>query len=192
MRVQVAKFVVFAVCVLPTFAFAQLEVSGGWSHLTGNNGLNGFSGEAGYEFNRKVVLVGQGSFLWNTSKLSSFDLVPSTGSVRIKSNEQNYLFGGRVRLTGWKATRGLQRKKLLPFGELLFGWSRLHQEIKDVTGTISASASDRAFTWLLGGGLDYRLSSRWYARGNLDYVRTHFADQGQNRLRIGIGLVYVF
>ena len=192
MRVQVAKFVLFAVCLLPTLAFGQLEVGVGYTHLTGNNGLDGFNAEAGYEFSRLVVLVGQANFLWDTSKVGAFDLTPSTGTIRIKSNEQNYLFGGRVRLTGWKATRGLQRKKLLPFGELLFGWSRLHQEVKDTQGTIQVSASDRAFTWVLGGGLDYRVGNHWFARGNLDFVRTHFADEGQSRARFGAGLIYVF
>jgi opacity protein-like surface antigen len=88
--------------------------------------------------------------------------------------------------------KALEKRKILPFAEVLFGVSRLHQEVKDTAGTISVDASDKAFTWVLGGGVDYTLSSKWLARGNLDFVRTHFVDTGQSRLRFRVGLAYAF
>jgi hypothetical protein len=178
--------------VVPTATWAQFEAGVSYTHLSGNNGLNGFSPSIGWQFNRYVTLVGQADFLWNTSRVGVFDLSRTTGAVTIKSNLQDYLGGARVYIIGWKATKKLEKRKILPFGELLFGESRLHQELKDSLGTISLSASDHAFTWVMGGGVDYTLSARWLARGNLDLVRTHFVDSGQSRLRINIGLAYVF
>jgi hypothetical protein len=177
---------------LPTFTWAQLEVGAGYSHLTGNNGLDGFGVSLGYEFNRHVVLVGQGDFLWDTSRPTVFDLSPQTGTIRIKSNFQQYLAGARIRILGWKYTKKLEHKKFLPFAEILLGESHLHQEIRDTVGTINVSAGSTNFTWVLGGGLDYTMSEHWLARANADLVRTHFADAGQSHLRLGLGIVYVF
>src|SRR5262245_9070648 len=50
-------------------AFAQLQVGGGYTHLSGNFGLDGIYGEAGYNFNRHVLLIAQGEFVWDTSKI---------------------------------------------------------------------------------------------------------------------------
>ena len=43
-----------------------------------------------------------------------------------------------------------------------------------------------------GGGADYRLSPHWVGRFNVDFLRTHFADSGQSRIRLGIGIAYTF
>ena len=192
MNVRNLCLLLFALGAMTSSSFGQLEASGYYTHLTGNFGLDGFSAGVGYQFNRYVSFVGDADFVWDTSRIGVFDLSTTTGTVRIKSNEQNYLGGARVRIIGWKATRALERRKILPFAELLFGISRLHQEVVDSTGTISEDASDQAFTWVLGGGVDYTLSSRWLARGKLDLVRTHFVDAGQSRLRFSAGVAYVF
>jgi opacity protein-like surface antigen len=185
-------FLLFALGAMTVSSSAQLEASGYYTHLTGNFGLDGFSGGVGYQFNRHVTLVGDADFLWDTSRIGVLDLTPQVGATSVKSNEQNYLGGARIRIIGWKPMRALEKRKILPFAEVFFGVSRLHQEVKDTAGTISADASDTAFTWLVGGGVDYTLSSKWLARGNLDFVRTHFVDQGQSRLRFRAGLAYVF
>lgn len=200
MKRRAMRIFLFLVISLPATAFAQfggaqlerVEVSGGWTHLTGNNGLDGLNAGAGYYVTNHVSVVGDFDFLWDTSKSSVFDLLPSTGAITFKSNEQNYLVGGRVRILGFKPLKTLEKRKILPFGEILFGTSRLHQEVKDTAGTISAEASDRAFTWAFGGGVDYTLSAKWVARGRVDFVRTHFADEGQSRLRLNLGLAYRF
>jgi len=175
-------------------AFGQLQVEGGYTHLTGNFGLDGFHGEAGWKFNRHVTLVGQGEWVWDTSKIGAFDLSPTIASLRIKSNEQNYLGGARVHIRGWKATESLEKRKLLPFAEVLLGTSRLSQKVANIQTptTLDLDASDHAFTWVVGGGVDYPLNRKWQARGALDFVRTHFVDEGQSRLRIHVGLAYIF
>lgn len=192
MRKQFLKFVPLLVCLVPTMAFSQLEAGGSYTHLTGNQGLDGFSGSVGYQFTQRVTLVGQADFLWDSSRVGVFDVAPSVGAVRIKSNAQDYLGGARIRVIGWKPLKSLEKRKLLPFGQVLFGVSRLSQTVRDTQGTIEISAADKAFTWVLGGGIDYTLSNRWVARANIDFVRTHFVDEGQSRLRIGIGLGYSF
>jgi opacity protein-like surface antigen len=192
MRVQLAKVVLFAVCLLPTFSFGQFYVAFGYTHESGNNGVNGFTPEAGIQYGRAVTLLAQGDFLWNTSTLGAFTLVPSTGAIRVKSNTQNYLGGGRLNLTGWGPTKSLRRKKLTPYAELLFGESRLHQTVKSVQSSVSVEASSWGFTWVFGGGISYKLSPHWSARSYIDFVRTHFSDEGQSHWRFNAGLAYRF
>jgi hypothetical protein len=43
---------------------------------------------------------------------------------------------------------------------------------------------------MLGGGLDYRTAPHWVARIKVDFLRIHFADAGQSRLRFGSELAY--
>jgi outer membrane protein OmpA-like peptidoglycan-associated protein len=45
---------------------------------------------------------------------------------------------------------------------------------------------------MVGGGVDYRLSPHWVARFKLDFLRTHFSDTGQARLRSTFGIAYTF
>lgn len=192
MRIRVVSLVLFILVVVSATAFGQLEAGGGYTHMSGNGGTDGVTGSVGWQFNRKVTLIGEGDFLWDNSQGTVFQLVPNVGAVRFQSNLQNYLGGARVSFEGWKAMKSVEKHKLRPFGEVLIGVSRLSQTVKDVQGTVSVNAADSAFTWMLGGGVDYSLSKSWVARGNLDLIRTHFADSGQSALRIHIGLAYLF
>jgi opacity protein-like surface antigen len=80
---------------------------------------------------------------------------------------------------------------LEPFVELKFGESHLNSKVQQVPLTeVSASGTD--FSWLLGGGADYQLNPHWNARFKLDFLRTHFADAGQSRLRLAVQIVYNF
>ena len=192
MRLYSMMLLAFALMLLPSVALGQLEVGGGYAHISGNGGLDGLNASVGWEFSRRVIIVGDGDFVFDTSRVGAFDLSPNTGAILVKSNLQNYMGGARVRLVGWKSLKGLEKKKLLPFGEILIGVSRLSQKVEDANGTIDQNASDKAFTWELGGGLDYAMSSQWLARGRLDLVRTHFVESGQSRLRFSLGIARVF
>jgi hypothetical protein len=186
------KLMLLVLLALPTLVFGQLEVGGDLTYVSGNSGLTGFSGTAGWQCGKKVTMVGEGDFLWDNSRVGVFDLSPNTGVVSIKSNSQNYLFGARVKIIGWKPLKTLEKRKLLPFGELLFGYSRLSQTISASSSGASTSAADRAYSWALGGGVDYTLTNHWLARGKVDLLRTHFVDAGQSRLRLNLGLAYIF
>lgn len=194
MKTRLLLFAPLLVLALHTDARAQFQLGGGYTHLTGNFGLDGFYGEAGYTFNRHVILIGQGDFVWDTSKIGAFDLSPTIAALRIKSNEQNYLGGARISIRGFKPTKALEKRKLLPFAQVLLGVSRLHQEVANIATptNLQLDASDRAFTWVIGGGVNYTLNAKWEAHGSLDFVRTHFVDEGQSRLRIHVGLAYIF
>jgi hypothetical protein len=100
------------------------------------------------------------------------------GSTVIKSRLQNALDGPRFSIPV-HALSG----KLASFVETQFGSSGLKQTIsRSVAGTESSSAS--GFSWMLGGGLDYLITPHWAGRVNLDFLRTHIADEAQSRLRV--------
>jgi hypothetical protein len=180
-----------ALILLSCAGWAQLEVGGSYTHLTGNSGLDGVTGSAGWRWNQYVTLVGEANFLWDTSRIGVFDLSSDTGVIRIKSDYQSYLGGARVNLRRVLKQKELEKRKIIPHAQLLLGVSHLHQKVLNALGT-SLDASDSAFTWVLGGGVDYALSPHWVSRGDLDFVRTHFVDAGQSRLKVSIGLSYKF
>jgi ketosteroid isomerase-like protein len=45
---------------------------------------------------------------------------------------------------------------------------------------------------MLGGGADYLFSDHWSGRANVDFLRTHLANEGQSRLRLVLGIRYTF
>lgn len=194
MKAYCCRFALLFMLLVSVNAFAQLETSFGYSHLSGNFGLDGFNAGLGYHVNPHVTLVGESEFVWDNSQVGVFDLSPTLASLRIKSNEQNYLGGARFRIIGWKATHALEKRKLLPYAEVLMGVSRLNQKVTNIQPTAGSNldATDQAFTWVIGGGTDYTITHNWLARGSIDFVRTHFVDSGQSRVRVHLGLAYVF
>jgi opacity protein-like surface antigen len=163
-----------------------LELGGGWAHDTGNFGTDGFDAHAAWWFTKRVTLAGDYDSTWDTSTLSTFAFTQS-GPVAVKSHLQNVLFGPRV----FFSTQWTDKHKLNPFGEAEFGVSHLSQTVTQINMP-TVSESDSGFSWMLGGGADYLLSSHWSARINLDFLRTHFGNQGQSHLRMVIGLSYTF
>jgi hypothetical protein len=123
---------------------------------------------------------------WDTSSLTNFAFT-QVGGVATKSHLQSILLGPRV----FFSTSWTDKHKLNPFGEAQFGVSHLSQQVTQ-TNTPSVSASDNGFTWMLGGGADYVFSSHWSGRANLDFLRTHLANEGQSRLRLVLGVRYTF
>ena len=189
-------FLLFLSVLLSTPLFSQasesilnkrnLELSGGWIHSTGNNGLDGFNLGASLWFNRRVSIAFNYDHAGDTSTLGNFGLT-SAGLVTINSHLQNWLIGPRV----FFPTKKVKRFDLDPFGEFQIGGTYLSQKISQAGGG-SSSASDTAYSWMLGGGADYVLSPHWAARANLDLLRTHLSDMGQTRLRFVLGVAYTF
>ena len=54
-------------------------------------------------------------------------------------------------------------------------------------GTVATQ--DTAFSWLLGGGGEFRIDNHFAARVSADLLRTHIADEGQSRIRVILGVV---
>ncbi|HZR59270.1 MAG TPA: hypothetical protein VFA74_20555 [Terriglobales bacterium] len=175
---------IFMCC--PHVSAQNLEVSGGYVHITQNFGLNGFNLGAAWWFSPKVTLAFDYDNAYNNSTLGNFTLT-SIGAIVIKNHLQDVLVGPRI----FFPQKKIKKYKFDPFAELQFGISHLNTTVQQLT-LPSQSASDNAFSWMLGGGADYGLNAHWSARLKLDLLRTHFADQGQSRLRIGLGVAYTF
>ena len=164
----------------------NLELSGGWVHVTGDNGTDGFDVGAALWFSKRVSIAFNYDYARDNSALGAFALT-SVGLVTVNSKLQNWLVGPRVFFPSVKVTR----IHLDPFAEFQVGGTHLSQRLNSVS-TGSTSASDTAFSWMLGGGVDYVLSPHWAARGNIDFLRTHLISSGQSRLRFVLGVDYTF
>jgi opacity protein-like surface antigen len=172
---------------LPAGASAQgLELAGGWAHITGNNGTDGFNFGAGWNFTQHTQIAADYDTTWDDSVLGTFQLTP-IGTVTSKSHLQNWLFGPRV----FFYSGDFHKRRFNVFGEAQFGFSHLKSQIA-LVAMPTVTTTDNSFSWMLGGGADYAISPHWTARGKLDLLRTHFANTGQSRLRLCIGVAYTF
>jgi len=184
----------FALLLLafPLLVSAQkLEVSGGYTHTSGDGGLDGFNIGAAAWITNRISLAVDYDTGWDTSHLGVFELT-QTGAVITKSHLQNFIGGPRISFPGTLKVKESHLARLWPFVEAQIGMSHLSSSIEAPTTGGNQSASDNAFSWLLGGGADYRLSPHWVGRFNVDFLRTHFADSGQSRIRLGLGIAYTF
>ena len=164
----------------------NLEFSGGWIHSTGDFGLDGYNLGAAIWFTRRISVGLEYDHAGDTSSIGTFALT-SAGLVTVKSTMQNWLVGPRV----YFPPKKVKRFDVDPFGEFKIGGTHLSQKLSQV-GVASQSASDNAYSWMLGGGVDYIVSTHWALRGNLDLLRTHLAESGQSRLRFVLGVNYTF
>jgi opacity protein-like surface antigen len=78
--------------------------------------------------------------------------------------------------------------RVRPFAHALFGGGHLSES----TSTQPFSASDTAFAYALGGGIDYRLAGplRWRVQG--DFLENQFFGKTQNNFRFSTGVVLHF
>jgi hypothetical protein len=179
-----------SVLLLSRNAAAQsLELNGGYAHITGNQGLDGFNAGAAVSFTPRASIAADYDGAWDTSQLGVFQLTP-VGLVASKSHLQDLLFGPRIFFPSSIKSSNKRIARLDPFAEVQFGVSHLNSSLKAPSAQVNQSASDTAFSWMLGGGADYGFSSHWSGRLKLDLLRTHFADAGQSRLRVVLGVAY--
>ncbi len=178
---------VMAMVFLPQSVSAQdLELSGGWAHITQNFGTDGFDAGAAWWFTPKIILAANYDDTWDTSQIGVFQIT-NVGLLVSKTHLQSFLIGPRI----FFYSRQVKKYKLGVFGETQYGVSHIKTTFQQVP-LASVSSSDTSFTWTLGGGADYPFTPHWSARGNLDFMRTHFAAAGQNRLRLVLGIAYTF
>jgi len=171
---------------LPGGAAAQgLELAGGWAYISGNNG-NGFNVGAGWYFTNHVQIAADYDSTWKDNIIGTFQLT-SIGMVTQKTHLQNWLFGPRIFFYNGE----IHKRRINVFGEAQFGFSHTNTKI-ELVSMPSTSTSDNGFSWMLGGGADYTINRHWTARGKVDLLRNHFANTGQSRLRLGIGVAYTF
>ena len=182
-------FLVLCLCL--TASAQKVELNGAVMHISGNQGLDGFNVGTALWLNHRISIAADYDGAWDTSIIGQFQTT-STGQVVSKSHLQNYLFGPRIFFPGLIKAKEKRVANLLPFGEVQFGISHLNTKLEDTTTNISQSSSDSGFSWMLGGGADYRFSPHWVGRVKVDLLRTHLADAGQSRLRLGAGVAYTF
>ena len=188
LKVTVITAAVLCLLLVPGRASAQenLELAGGWTHITGNFGQDGFNFGAGWNFTNKVQLAADYDTAWKNARVGTFELTP-VGAVTTHNHLQDWLFGPRI----FFGQGEVYKRRVDTFGEVQFGWSHLGSSIAAPTFP-SMSTTDTAFAWMFGGGGDYVMSPHWSLRGKVDFLRTHFAAAGQSRLRVGIGVTYTF
>src|SRR5215831_20037205 len=84
---------IFAAFAWPSNARAQgLEVGGGWSHVTGDFGTDGFNVGAAWWFTKRVSIAADYDSTWDTSTLTNFAFT-SVGAISTNSHLQSVLFG---------------------------------------------------------------------------------------------------
>ena len=176
----------------PLLAGAQrLELNGGYTHISGDGGLDGFNVGAAFWLSHRVSIGFEYDDAYDTSHLGVFELT-QTGTIITKSHLQDFLVGPRIYFPRLTLSKEKHIARFLPFAEVEIGASHLSSSLENPSAQTSQSASDNAFTWMVGGGADYRFSPHWAARAKLDFLRTHFADTGQSRARFVVGVMYSF
>ena len=163
-----------------------IDVFAGYSYVRANPSsnsadsfsLNGGTASVAYNFNRWLSGVADfGGYHTSNGLASGLDGTLST-----------YLFGPRVSYHRFG--------RVTPFGEVLFGVAHTG------AGVFNTANSQNAFAMTVGGGVDYRLSSRFSIRPlKVDYLLTRFNEfnnlntlgtQTQNNLRVSTGIVFRF
>jgi opacity protein-like surface antigen len=184
-------YLLLAVLVLslPLVAQENLEFYGGYRHISGDGGLDGYNVGVGWNPLPRFQLYLTYDGTYDNSTLGTFALT-QIGSTLINSHMQELLTGPRYFLPGVLKGHGhVEGHLLIPYVEAGFGEARLHTDLTQVN-IAAVQAADTAFVWQIGGGADYRILPHWTARGDLGFLRTHFANGGQGRVRLGLGIVW--
>ncbi len=159
-----------------------IDVFAGYSYVRANPSasgakfsLNGGSASVAYNFNNWL------------SGVADFGGYHSTNGLArgLDGTLSTYLFGPRVSYRRFG--------RVTPFGEVLFGVAHTSSGVFDIANT------QNAFAMTVGGGVDYRVSSRFSIRPlKVDYLLTRFNEfnnvstQTQNNLRVSTGIVFRF
>ena len=149
------------------------DVGIAWEHITGDIGLNGWTGRAGW---RPLL-----------QKAPGLSLVANFG----RAAGSTTLLATTVRSTEWTTLLGpefdMPSRVFDPYGHVLLGWARLSQDTSSPGA--SSSASFNSFAWDIGGGLKLNLT-RWadIRLLQLDLIHTSFTPGGgATHARISIG-----
>ena len=171
-----AGLLVILIAIFAASATAQetpkVEVFAGYAYA--GSGSNGFDtsviGNVNRWFGVGADISGQFSRL-------------NDNGIREKINSTSFLFGPRFSVR--------KNKKVTPFIQAMFGVSRIHTETNEFGPLVSFH--DNSFGMAAGGGLDVRLNDSIALRVfQIDYLRTQFFNQTQNKGRIAAGLVIRF
>jgi opacity protein-like surface antigen len=175
-------FAFFAFIAFSSFASAQSgNVFFGYSYGSinlnhgGNTSMNGFEGSLEGKILPFVGLVVDiDGHYGDTSAIPT-----SSTTVPVAASQNNFLFGPRL---------STSVGRFRPFAQALIGGSH-----ESVSGRgVHYSASDTAFAYALGGGLDYKFWGPVAWRFQGDFIQTRFFGNTQNDGRFSTGIVLHF
>jgi len=211
MKTVLCLLTLVAMSCLSVFAQnPKFELFGDYSYMQFNPTVNGLQSRAlnggggGFQFNMgrhfglKGEFQGYASTQWTTTVTSPIGtpngIIP-VGTYKTNANMFTYMFGPVVKVP---------MKRLVPFGEVLFGGSNTngYGDLTDAIiaggGTIKASGTQHPFTMAIGGGIDVAANKHLTFRlGEFDYVLTRYTNpitdtNNQNNFRYLGGIVLTF
>jgi opacity protein-like surface antigen len=149
---------------------------------SGSTGLNGWNGSVEMKFLPLIGIVGDFSGYYGSQTVTDVcGFIGGCVNVRenMDSTVYHFLVGPQLSFTVGRVR---------PFAHALFGAGHLSESAT----ARPFSASDTAFSYALGGGLDYRLLGplRWRVQG--DFLRDQFFGPTQNNFRFSTGPVLHF
>lgn len=144
---------------------------------SGSTGLNGWNASLEGKLFPFIGIVADFSGNYGTQSVTAVcGLVVPCVSVQDHMNASVYHF-----LVGPQISFSIGRMR--PFAHALFGAAHLNESVS----ARSFSASDTAFSYALGGGIDYRLLGplRWRVQG--DFLNDRFLGNTQDNFRFSTG-----
>jgi opacity protein-like surface antigen len=164
----------------------SVEVFGGYSYTPANftylkGGSQGWNAAASFK-----------AYRWIGFK-ADFAQYYFSDSFGDHSTTTTYLFGPVVSIP-------VPLTRITPFGQFLFGGASVGYHYNMCSSCPSPFQNPNQFVWMLGGGLDYRLSTHFALRAEGDYLHTHLLtadNQLQSQIqnshpRFSTGLVFRF
>jgi opacity protein-like surface antigen len=120
-----------------------------------------------------------------------FGLVADVGGQYTKLNDQGFTEKIRSHSILFGPKFSVRRSRAVPFVHALFGVAHLKTETDEFGPLLTFK--DTSFAMALGGGLDVKVNKRVAVRVfQVDYLRTNFFGETQNKGRISAGLVLRF
>jgi len=167
----IAALILIAAPLVAQDEFPRAQVFGGYSYfnidtsgLVGRKSLNGWNGQATFNFNR---------WLGVTADFGGY-----YGKIEgVTTHDYTYLFGPTVTY---------RAERVAPFFHALFGGSHI-----GLSGG-GASGSDNAFALAVGGGVDVPIKSFGIRVVQVDWLRTQHLNTDQNNVRISTGIFFDF
>jgi hypothetical protein len=150
------------------------------SASAGRASLNGWEASPSVRLLPWLRAVGDVGGVYGTAPVV-FSGILGSGKLNVNTNLHTYLFGPRA-----SASVG----RLAPFGQALFGLA--HQSVSANALITNVGQRDSAFTFDLGGGIDFRLVSRVAWRVQADYLQTKLFNSTQHDPRVSTGIVLRF
>jgi opacity protein-like surface antigen len=171
-----------ALC-LPLAASAQeaapkVEIFGGYSYqrddTIGGVNAHGFNTSLAGNITKHVGIVGEFSRFTISESFTS----PIFGNTNVDSSALTYLFGPRITL---------RRGKAEPFVHALLGGAR---EKDRGSSRFIVTATDNAFAFALGGGLDVKVNDNFAIRvAQVDYLGDKIGSETGENFRYSVGVV---